>query len=78
MEKRFFYEKGAFLAQKQRFTRKSTTKFTQNSGFLENLGKKSAKRLILPGSTDRFGRCIVKMADYFRHDIEFGRFQCYN
>jgi hypothetical protein len=50
MEKRFFYEKGAFLAQKQRFTRKSTTKFTQNSGFLENLGKKSAKRLILSSS----------------------------
>jgi len=34
-----------FLAQKERFTRKTAIKFPSNSGFLKILGAKSAKRL---------------------------------
>jgi len=41
--------KSSFLAQKERFTRKSGIKFQSNSGFLKVLGAKSATRVNLSG-----------------------------
>jgi len=41
--------KSSFLAQKERFTRKSGIKFQSNSGFLKVLSAKSATRVNLSG-----------------------------
>jgi len=41
--------KSSFLAQKERFTRKSGIKFQSNSGFLKVLGAKSATRVNFSG-----------------------------